>query len=278
MKWRQFFTPVQSLAADEARALIADHAPDAITILDVRQPGEYQGGHIPGAKLIPLPELGDRIQEIDPQKPTVVYCAVGGRSRIAAQMLNGKGFARIYNLSGGMKAWEGQSAIGSQDQGLSLFADRITARESLLVAYSMEQGLRDFYLTMMGDVQRGEVRALFRKLADIEINHQQRVFDEYRRNVDETISREAFEAELVPGITEGGLSTSEYLALYNPDINSSTDVIGMAMAIEAQALDLYQRAAETASDPKAGESLKAIASEERSHLNELGKLMDQVQK
>jgi sulfur-carrier protein adenylyltransferase/sulfurtransferase len=50
-----------------------DKAIDAYTLLDVRQPGEYESEHIPGSKLIPLPELGDRLNEIDPHKPTIVY-------------------------------------------------------------------------------------------------------------------------------------------------------------------------------------------------------------
>ncbi len=44
-----------------------------MNILDVRQPNEYEASHIPGAKLIPLPDLGDRLFELDPQKPTLIY-------------------------------------------------------------------------------------------------------------------------------------------------------------------------------------------------------------
>jgi rhodanese-related sulfurtransferase len=73
MKWLQFLTPVKSKNADETRKMISDHDPGEITILDVRQPGEYKDSHIPGAKLIPLPELSDRIAELDPDKPTLVY-------------------------------------------------------------------------------------------------------------------------------------------------------------------------------------------------------------
>jgi sulfur-carrier protein adenylyltransferase/sulfurtransferase len=53
--------------------MISDHDPDEITILDVRQPGEYKDSHIPGAVLIPLAELSDRASELDPDKPTLVY-------------------------------------------------------------------------------------------------------------------------------------------------------------------------------------------------------------
>ena len=73
MRWKQFFTPVKSLDAEKARAFIAGKPPASVTILDVRQPAEYESGHIPGAKLIPISDLADRLSEIDPEKPTVVY-------------------------------------------------------------------------------------------------------------------------------------------------------------------------------------------------------------
>ena len=73
MKWRQFFTPIKSMDAEQAKDYISAHNPEDVTILDVRQPKEYKTGHLPGAKLIPLPELGDRVHEIDPNKPALVY-------------------------------------------------------------------------------------------------------------------------------------------------------------------------------------------------------------
>lgn len=73
MKWMQFFTPAQSLDFRETEKYIADHRLDEITVLDVRQPSEYQQSHLPGAKLIPLPQLSDRLNELDPEKPVLVY-------------------------------------------------------------------------------------------------------------------------------------------------------------------------------------------------------------
>jgi rhodanese-related sulfurtransferase len=73
MRWKQFFTPVRSVDVVHGKQMI-DAAPgDAITILDVRQPNEYAAGHLPGALLIPLPELGDRLDELDREDPTLVY-------------------------------------------------------------------------------------------------------------------------------------------------------------------------------------------------------------
>ena len=73
MRWKQFFTPVTSVDAVGGKQMLDAAASDAITILDVRQPNEYAAGHLPGARLIPLPELGDRMDELDKQRPTLVY-------------------------------------------------------------------------------------------------------------------------------------------------------------------------------------------------------------
>lgn len=73
MKWMQFLTPVKSMNADESRQFLDEKSPGDYTLLDVRQPSEYEEEHIPGAKLIPVGDLGDRVGEIDPEKPILVY-------------------------------------------------------------------------------------------------------------------------------------------------------------------------------------------------------------
>ncbi len=73
MRWKQFFTPIKSINVDEGRRLIEKNPSDELTILDVRQPGEYKDQHIPGAKLIPMADLNERIAELDPNKPMIVY-------------------------------------------------------------------------------------------------------------------------------------------------------------------------------------------------------------
>ena len=70
---KRLFTPLASLDADQAREYIASHPEGTYTLLDVRQPTEYKKEHIPGAKLLPLPQLVDSLSELDPQKPTIVY-------------------------------------------------------------------------------------------------------------------------------------------------------------------------------------------------------------
>jgi rhodanese-related sulfurtransferase/rubrerythrin len=276
MRWKQFFTPVQSFDADQARKFIADNTQGTFTILDVRQPNEYENGHLPGAKLIPLPNLTERLDEIDPAKPTIVYCAVGGRSRVAAQMLNGKGFTPVYNLSGGFKAWQGKSAYGEEEKGLELFSGSESPDKMLIVAYALEAGLEDFYLSMVSKVTDESAGKLFEKLAEIEIKHQDRIFREYLAITGKTETQKEFQKNIVVKAVEGGLTTEEYIDRFSIDPESIVNITELAMSIEAQALDLYMRAAQKSTNSQSKEILIQIAVEEQAHLMQLGKLIDDM--
>jgi len=170
MHWKQFFTAVDSLNSEQTRKYIADENYNTFTVLDVRQPNEYENGHIPGARLIPLPDLTERLNEIDPARPTLVYCVIGGRSRVAAQIQAGKGFDTV----------------------------------------------------------------------------------------------------------EGGLTTKEYTDLFSVDWEPVTEITGLAMSIEAQALDLYVRTAARNDHLHSEKPLLQIADEERAHLKELGRLIESI--
>ncbi|MEN8199498.1 MAG: rhodanese-like domain-containing protein [Thermodesulfobacteriota bacterium] len=73
MNWKELFTPGANMSPAEVKQFMAEHQPDEFQLLDVRQPGEYQKEHIPGASLIPVKELSDRLGELDRTKPTFVY-------------------------------------------------------------------------------------------------------------------------------------------------------------------------------------------------------------
>src|SRR3954454_9333730 len=85
--------------------------PDLVMI-DVRTVGEVDaGGRIPGARHIPLAALLERLQDLDTAAPTVVYCAGGYRSSIAASLLRASGFADVSDLVGGFAAWAARSSL-----------------------------------------------------------------------------------------------------------------------------------------------------------------------
>ena len=77
----------------------------AVTIVDVRNPGELESGSIPGSISIPLPQLAARIGEVDLTRPVVTYCQGGYRSMIAASLLRRRGAADVSDLLGGYDAW-----------------------------------------------------------------------------------------------------------------------------------------------------------------------------
>ncbi len=78
---------------------------DALQIIDVREPNEYQINRIPGSVLIPLGEIPRRYAELDPDSELVMQCKVGGRSAQAADFLRSVGFKKVLNLQGGILEW-----------------------------------------------------------------------------------------------------------------------------------------------------------------------------
>ena len=76
-------------------------------IIDVRTPGEYRDGHIPGVVNIPLDELEKRIGEIPKDKKVVLICRTGNRSAQGTKLLRSKGFSNVYNSTSGMTSWKG---------------------------------------------------------------------------------------------------------------------------------------------------------------------------
>ncbi len=73
MKVLNFLKPVSTWPAQKVRDYLDNHDPEEYNLIDVRQPGEYKDGHLPGTSLIPLPELEEKLSELDSSKPTVVY-------------------------------------------------------------------------------------------------------------------------------------------------------------------------------------------------------------
>jgi len=191
-------------------------------------------------------------------------------------MLAGKGFKQVFNVSGGINAWKSKTAIGPQDLGMDLFIGKEAPLDVLKVAYSLEQGLQEFYVTLANKAGNEKVKDLFLKLSKIEVKHQISIYTAYNRISHEGINKDEFEKIVEISALEGGLSTEEYMDLFKPDLNSEKEVISLAMSIEAQALDLYHRVSSKISDSESRAIVNKIADEEKAHLASLGKLMDSI--
>jgi sulfur dioxygenase len=95
----------------EIDALWLDEHRAQLTVLDVREPAEFDGplGHIEGSLLLPLGELSERVEEVPRDKPIVSVCRAGGRSAQATVLLKRAGVTDVANLSGGMLRWRAQA-------------------------------------------------------------------------------------------------------------------------------------------------------------------------
>jgi len=95
--------PVPGIDVTQLRQrLTVDPAP---FLLDVREPWEYQEGHVPGAQLIPLGELEQRVKEVPRDRPVLAICHSGQRSLAAAGYLQQLGYPSVSNVDGGTAAW-----------------------------------------------------------------------------------------------------------------------------------------------------------------------------
>lgn len=95
-----FSTPYDKVTATQAAQLVDSGA----ILLDVREPYEWQSGHAPKARHIPLAQLDRRVSELPPGRPIVTVCQSGARSARAAALLAREG-RQVSNLAGGMHAW-----------------------------------------------------------------------------------------------------------------------------------------------------------------------------
>ena len=272
---RKLFTPTGALDPDEARKFMEQHDEGSYTLLDVRQPWEYEEDHIPGATLVPLGDLKEGTQDLDPDRPTLVYCAVGGRSRVAAQLLSGRGFEEVYNLAGGIKAYRGATASGPQELNLDMVRGDESPEEMLKLAYGLERALEIFYHQSLKQAEDKDLKDLLSKLEHVEEVHKEKVYERYKALVPDAPDMAAFEADMNPEIMEGGFRVNEFLKENQPWMKTTGQVLELAMMLETQALDLYMRFAEKSREEGTKQVLFKLSDEEKVHLKTLGRLLDE---
>jgi hydroxyacylglutathione hydrolase len=107
--WRTAAQPLASLPQWTPTELDARRRENnGLFILDVRQPAEWQAGHVPGAHHISGGALGERLDDVPTDTPVAVYCGSGYRSSVAASLLRRNGHRHVYNVIGGFAAWEAE--------------------------------------------------------------------------------------------------------------------------------------------------------------------------
>ncbi|WP_305041155.1 rhodanese-like domain-containing protein [Geoalkalibacter sp.] len=271
-----FFRPVPQLSAEEVRRFLLEHDPEQFHLLDVRQPKEYQQGHLPGALLMPVDQLRERLDELDPERTTITYCAAGPRSRAAVGILNNAGFRKVYNMAGGIRAWEGGTATGDPASQAAWFSPRRSPLEHLALAWMLEEGSRAFYAAAAEQFEDlGEINFM-RQMAATEEHHKATLAAVYRDLTGE-LPDPAFPGALLEsagaaGFVEGGLPLDELLSWMSG--KPARVIIEFAMGMEACAFDHYLLLRRHLTEEKSREIFALLAEEEQAHLRTLSQHLE----
>ena len=188
----------------------------------------------------------------------------------------GKGFKEVYNLKGGIKAWKGYKAVGSFDMGIERIKGDEGPEDVIILAYGMEEGLREFYVRMSDSVEKTEAKRLFTKLADIEVIHKTSLFTLYTELYGKVEDQRTFEDNIVNDKMEGGFTTEQFINMYSHSLEDTEEILSIAMMLETQSLDLYLRLATKLAEQKAKDVLYELSEQEKGHLRLLGELLDNV--
>jgi len=266
----------KDITTEELKQFIKSHNEKEYLLVDVRQPDEYSEGHIPGAKFIPLNELVSDLSGLPASRDLVFYCHSGGRSLAAASIFFEEGITEktIYNLEGGILAWEGKTLKGFPK--IQVFDKTKAPVELLLTAMDLEKGAWRFYTYILDNISVDPIISTLEQLSKAEIAHARTVYGFWKKAASAPISFDELYASLKGEILEGGESLVEVLGyLENIEGNRCLQILELALHIEYAAFDLYKTMADHAKDQTIRDSFLAIAQAEKSHMRMLIRALDQ---
>jgi len=275
MSLLDYFRPVSTWTADRLREFLDRHGPEEYTLIDVRQPAEYAVKHLPGARLIPLDELPERLGELDRSLPTIVYCASGVRSRAAASVLQNAGFGQAYSLAGGIRGWQGLVAEGAPEPETAFFASVAEPARQVALAWYLEEGTRLFYRAVAERLQDREAASLFQELVGAEERHKATLVALYEalagRPAGGDFPRGLLETEPDEQLMEGGMGVAKALEWLSG--RQIRDILELAVAIESNAYDRYLLLRRELPSEDSRRVFEVLSDEEHRHLKKLSQLL-----
>ena len=267
---------IADLTPEQLRRFIQERHEKTFDLIDVRQPGEYEHSHIPGARLLPLPELVQVMETLPRDKELVFYCRSGGRSQAAAAMVDDEGIAGkpIYNLAGGILAWDG--ALTAESPRVQHFSGRGGPAEWLLTAMNLEKGALGFYTRIRDQYADQPWAEVFSNLARAEIGHAKTVYRFLRQVEPRDDDFDAVFGRLSGDVLEGGMPLEhalQELAAIRGQV--CMRLIELALQIEYAAFDLYRTMAHRTIEAVAREAFFTIAQAEKGHMRALTRAIHQ---
>jgi rhodanese-related sulfurtransferase len=271
------FKPVPSISPDEVREYIKKNLPGNFCLLDVRQPAEYEQGHLPGARLVPLHELPSRIGELDPEKTTIVYCRSGNRSRSAAGLLMSAGIKKVLNMEGGILRYNGIVASGPPEAGMFCFPETLTPEQLAAVAWFLEDGTIRFLEHIRENIRSNGSPAIIKELLEAKNAHKVTLEKLYTELTKESPSVDFPRDVLdVPAeeVMVGCIKVSE--ALQWSRGKTLTDVMELLITLGANSYDLYLKLGRTVKSEEAGRIFNLLAEEEERNINHISSAFEKT--
>jgi rhodanese-related sulfurtransferase len=256
-------------------------AADLPELIDVRQPWEYAQDHIPGARHVPVGELGSRLDELDPDKMPVFYCgAGGGRSRTAAAVAadSGRFPAGVAQLKGGIQAWQGKTPPHRPP--LKAFESVETYRDALMAALELEKGSWMFYEGLLKDPPKQFACSTIQELAEAKQHHARSVYgflEKFHRDANKPLPPfEELFGSLKGNILESGHNVAELLAWARAAYEDCGALAELALDLEYEAYDLYRNMAFDADDPAEERVFTTLSGHEKDLVQLLADQIDKL--
>ncbi|MDY6791977.1 MAG: rhodanese-like domain-containing protein [Thermodesulfobacteriota bacterium] len=265
----------ENLTPEMLKRFIDRHTESSYRLIDVRQPDEYEVAHIPGARLMPLPQLEGRLYELPEDQDLIFYCRSGARSAYAAALaIEGEVTRKtVAHLKGGMLAWNGKTLTDFPR--VEVFDAAADLPTLLLTAIGLEKGAFRFYTSFLEGVAPEALRPTLVTLSKAEEIHARMVYSHLAEADGKTAPFETLYAGLKGDILEGGQTFDE---LANRFSNMSGDlclnIIEIALSIELAAFDLYRVMAERTTAPPARSTFLDIAQAEKGHMRMLSRAVE----
>jgi len=267
-----FFKPLTAWSTEQVRALLREKKPDEYNLVDVRQAGEYQREHLPGARHIPLGELEARREELPRNLPTLVYCDDGIRSRSGARTLVRANFPEVAIMEGGLDAWKGAVSTGEPELKMLYFVSADGPGELIGLAWRLEKGAESFYRGLAGILP--DRKETFTGFADAEVGHASMLEDLYAKVApsDAQPVEALFPEEEADAVMEGGVHVKDAIEWARQ--KDYPEALQLALALEANAWDLYVTMATESRDEQTREIFARIAELEKGHVQQISKQLD----
>ena len=257
---------IRKMFPEELKEYISRKKETDYLLIDVREPEEYESEHIPGAKLLPLSDLEGRLDELPEDRELIFYCRSGRRSNLGAVFARDSGLLNtpIYDLIGGILAWEEKTLIGFPR--FEVLKETGDLSLTLEQAINMEKGTFLLYGAMVELSSGLPQEKTLQKLSRMEVAHAKAIYA-YLSKLKQVKPFEELYAESSGDIVEGGWDLKKAIEqLRENKENSCLFMSELALELEYRAYDLYRSIAEKVTDAEYKRAMLFLCEQEKAHV------------